>query len=142
MAWDCRAHCIPRYDVGRGLSLRAAQLGPRDRGPLFERCDGAPLDLFLYGDWCAWTSTRVDISPSPIGAWLAPSRSFENDSLVAFVNESPGTMAARARRGNVCLDRKWRPQFIDLLFRRGKPCFFAFDLLYADGKDWRRDSLV
>ncbi len=45
MAWDCRAHCIPRYDVGRGLSLRAAQLGPRDRGPLFERCDGAPLDL-------------------------------------------------------------------------------------------------
>jgi bifunctional non-homologous end joining protein LigD len=42
----------------------------------------------------------------------------------------------------VCLDRKGRPQFSDLLFRRGKPCFFAFDLLYADGKDWRRDSLV
>ena len=42
----------------------------------------------------------------------------------------------------VCLDRKGRPQFNDLLFRRGKPCFFAFDLLYADGKDWRRDSLV
>ena len=42
----------------------------------------------------------------------------------------------------VCLDRKGRPQFNDLLFRRGKPCFFAFDLLYSDGKDWRRDSLV
>jgi bifunctional non-homologous end joining protein LigD len=42
----------------------------------------------------------------------------------------------------VCLDRKGYPQFNDLLFRRGKPCFFAFDLLYADGKDWRRDSLV
>ena len=42
----------------------------------------------------------------------------------------------------VCLDRKGRPQFNDLLFRRGKPCFFAFDLLYADSKDWRRDSLV
>jgi bifunctional non-homologous end joining protein LigD len=42
----------------------------------------------------------------------------------------------------VCLDRKGRPQFNDLLFRRGKPYFFAFDLLYVDGKDWRRDSLV
>jgi len=42
----------------------------------------------------------------------------------------------------VCLDRKGRPQFNDLLFRRGKPCFFAFDVLYADGKDWRRDVLV
>jgi bifunctional non-homologous end joining protein LigD len=36
----------------------------------------------------------------------------------------------------VCLDRKGRPQFEDLLFRRGVPCFFAFDLLY-DGKDRR-----
>ena len=42
----------------------------------------------------------------------------------------------------VCLDRKGRPQFNDLLFHRGKPYFFAFDLLYAEGKDWRRDSLV
>ena len=42
----------------------------------------------------------------------------------------------------VCLDRKGRPQFNDLLFRRGKPYFFAFDLLYAEGKDKRRDSLV
>ena len=41
----------------------------------------------------------------------------------------------------VCLDRKGRPQFEDLLFRRGVPCFFAFDLLY-DGKDRRRDALV
>jgi bifunctional non-homologous end joining protein LigD len=42
----------------------------------------------------------------------------------------------------VCLDRKGHPQFNDLLFRRGRPCFFAFDLLYADGKDWRRDGLT
>src|SRR5438105_8419086 len=42
----------------------------------------------------------------------------------------------------VCLDRRGRPQFNDLLFKRGQPCFFAFDLLYADGKDCRRDSLV
>src|SRR5256885_2423406 len=42
----------------------------------------------------------------------------------------------------VCLDRKGRPQFNDLLFKRGQPCFFAFDLLYSDGKDRRRDALV
>ena len=42
----------------------------------------------------------------------------------------------------VCLDRKGRPQFNDLLFRRGRPCFFAFDPLYSDGKDWRGDGLA
>ena len=42
----------------------------------------------------------------------------------------------------VCLDRRGRPQFNDLLFKRGQPCFFAFDVLYADGKDFRRDALV
>jgi bifunctional non-homologous end joining protein LigD len=41
----------------------------------------------------------------------------------------------------VCLDREGRPQFEDLLFRRGIPCFFAFDLLY-DGNDCRRDALA
>src|SRR5207253_1080140 len=42
----------------------------------------------------------------------------------------------------VCLDRKGRPQLNELLFKRSQRCFFAFDVLYVDGKDWRRDSLV
>jgi ATP dependent DNA ligase domain len=42
----------------------------------------------------------------------------------------------------VCVDRKGRPQFRDLLFRRGDPCFFSFDLLVSDGKDWRRAQLL
>ena len=42
----------------------------------------------------------------------------------------------------VCLDRKGRPQFRDLLFHRGDPCFFAFDLLAAHGKDWRTGGLT
>ena len=33
----------------------------------------------------------------------------------------------------VCLDKRGRPQFNDLLFHRGAPCFFAFDLPMADG---------
>ncbi len=41
----------------------------------------------------------------------------------------------------VCVDRKGRPQFKDLLFHKGNPCFFAFDLLH-NGKDRRLDALV
>jgi len=42
----------------------------------------------------------------------------------------------------VCLDRRGRPQFKDLLLRRGQPCFFAFDLLMINGKDQRNDRLI
>jgi hypothetical protein len=40
----------------------------------------------------------------------------------------------------VCVDRKGRPRFNDLLFRRGEARFFAFDLLHLDGKDLRYDA--
>jgi len=42
----------------------------------------------------------------------------------------------------VCLDRHGRPQFNDLLFHRGEPRFFAFDLLMADGQDLRMEKLT
>jgi len=42
----------------------------------------------------------------------------------------------------VCLNRKGKPQFKNLLFRRGTPCFYAFDLLVSDGKDHRRERLI
>jgi bifunctional non-homologous end joining protein LigD len=42
----------------------------------------------------------------------------------------------------VCLDKRGKPQFNDLLFHRGEPCFFAFDLLMADGKDLRTEKLT
>jgi bifunctional non-homologous end joining protein LigD len=41
----------------------------------------------------------------------------------------------------VCLDKRGKPQFRDLLFHRGEPCFFAFDLLMTDGKDLRTEKL-
>jgi len=37
----------------------------------------------------------------------------------------------------VCLDRKGNSQFKNLLFRRGEPRFYAFDLLSCDGEDLR-----
>ena len=42
----------------------------------------------------------------------------------------------------VCLDKRGRPQFRDLLFHRGEPCFFAFDLRMAEGKDLRSEKLT
>jgi bifunctional non-homologous end joining protein LigD len=42
----------------------------------------------------------------------------------------------------VCLDDKGRCQFNDLLFRRGEPCFVAFDLLQKDGNDLRTERLL
>ena len=42
----------------------------------------------------------------------------------------------------VCLDTRGKPQFNDLLFHRGEPCFFAFDLLMSDGKDLRTERLT
>ena len=42
----------------------------------------------------------------------------------------------------VCLDSRGHPKFRDLLFHRGDPCFFAFDLLAYEGKDLRLNALV
>src|SRR5436305_12919489 len=45
--------------------------------------------------------------------------------------------------GEICsLDRRGKPQFKNLMFRRGNPpCFFAFDLL-TYGKDLRTERLL
>jgi bifunctional non-homologous end joining protein LigD len=42
----------------------------------------------------------------------------------------------------VCLDKRGKLQFRDLLFHRGEPYFFAFDLLMSDGQDIRSRRLV
>lgn len=42
----------------------------------------------------------------------------------------------------VCLDDTGKTQFHDLLFRRGNPCFVAFDLLWYNGQDLRYSPLT
>jgi bifunctional non-homologous end joining protein LigD len=42
----------------------------------------------------------------------------------------------------VCVDEQGRSQFRDLLFHRGEPYFFAFDLLMSDGEDLRSQPLI
>jgi len=42
----------------------------------------------------------------------------------------------------VCLDETGKSQFNELLFRRGEPRFFAFDVLWCEGADLRFDGLL
>src|SRR5438477_11435078 len=42
----------------------------------------------------------------------------------------------------VCLDKRGRPQFHDLLFHRGEQCFYAFDLLLLDARALRSEKLT
>jgi ATP-dependent DNA ligase len=42
----------------------------------------------------------------------------------------------------VCVDRRGRPQFKNLLFHRSDPCFFVFDSLMVSGKDYRCELLI
>jgi bifunctional non-homologous end joining protein LigD len=41
----------------------------------------------------------------------------------------------------VCLDSRGRSQFNELLYRRGEPYFYAFDLVWYDGRDLRHVAL-
>jgi bifunctional non-homologous end joining protein LigD len=42
----------------------------------------------------------------------------------------------------VCLDSEGRSIFNELLFRRGCPIFYAFDLIYLNGRDLRQLPLI
>ena len=42
----------------------------------------------------------------------------------------------------VCLDQFGRSQFYELMFRRGQPFFYAFDLLWLNGEDLRSLPLL
>jgi bifunctional non-homologous end joining protein LigD len=41
-----------------------------------------------------------------------------------------------------CLDSQGRSQFNELLYRRGEPAFYAFDLLWLNGQDLRQLPLI
>jgi bifunctional non-homologous end joining protein LigD len=63
--------------------------------------------------------------------------------LAADIGDAVPTTVRTILDGEICsLDRRGKPQFRNLLFRRGSPpCFFAFDLLMDDGKDLRLERL-
>ena len=61
------------------------------------------------------------------------------DSLSASLAQIPHEGGVILDGEITCVDAKGRPRFNDLLFRRREPCFFAFDLLYLNGNNCRRD---
>src|SRR6266566_2274710 len=62
-------------------------------------------------------------------------------SMTALTFGSAAVICFSSSAGN-SLDRRGRPQFKNLMFRRGNPpCFFAFDLL-TYGKDLRTERLL
>src|SRR5438874_1955298 len=65
-------------------------------------------------------------------------------------NSFPGLSASLAQLQHeavldgeiVCLDSDGRPQFDRLFYRRDQPYFYAFDLLYLNGRDLRALPLM
>jgi bifunctional non-homologous end joining protein LigD len=64
------------------------------------------------------------------------------DALRADLNRALASRAAVLDGEIVCLDPEGRPQFYDLLRHRAEPFFYAFDLLWLDGRDLRSLPLV
>jgi bifunctional non-homologous end joining protein LigD len=64
------------------------------------------------------------------------------DTLRADLNHALAGRAVVLDGEIVCLDPEGRPQFYDLLRRRGDAFFYAFDLLWLDGHDLRSLPLV
>ena len=63
-------------------------------------------------------------------------------SFPALAESIPAELRARSAVLDgeiVCLDRHGKTQFKDLLFRRGDPRFYAFDLLWHDGESYWAD---
>src|SRR6266704_3411078 len=78
---------------------------------------------------------------------LCSRNSWESREFPAELGKQIAAALPNARAvidGEICsLDRRGRPQFKNLMFRRGNPpCFFAFDLLTRDGKDLRTERLL
>src|SRR5436190_2974097 len=67
---------------------------------------------------------------------------FKNFSALA--SSLPKELSAKAAVLDgeiVCLDTCGKSRFNELLFKRGEPRFYAFDVLWCEGKDLRFDGL-
>jgi bifunctional non-homologous end joining protein LigD len=109
--------------------------------PLFQ-----PLPLtrargpFSHPDWIfelKWDGFRA-VAYTDGGRCKLVSRNGNEFKPFPALNESIGKSigASAVLDGEiVCLDRKGKPQFNDLFFRRGEPRFVVFDLLRIDTQD-------
>jgi ATP-dependent DNA ligase len=70
-----------------------------------------------------------------------PSRIPQPESI-QIPNASRGFVHSAREKLVVCLDDRGVSQFTQLLRREGDPVFYAFDLLWLNGKDYRRLPLL
>src|SRR5207249_155555 len=82
-----------------------------------------------------------DVDGIVLSKLLGVKREQISPSMTALTFGSAAVICFSSSAGN-SLDRRGRPQFKNLMFRRGNPpCFFAFDLL-TYGKDLRTERLL
>jgi bifunctional non-homologous end joining protein LigD len=62
--------------------------------------------------------------------------------LAAWLGENVQVLDAVIDGELVCLGADGRPQFDQLLYRRGDPYFYSFDLLWLNGEDLRKEPLL
>src|SRR5512135_2767015 len=101
------------------------------------------LSAILIG--CSKSSTMASVHwPTLSAAPHACCRAREIGSRVFLycATASLGVRSAVIDGEIVCLDRQGRTQFNQLLYRRGDPRFYAFDLLFLNGRDLRKLALI
>jgi hypothetical protein len=91
--------------------------------------DGFRALAYMDGGSCRLVSRRNHVykSYAPLCHWIGKHLGADNAVL-------DGELA--------CLDEEGRPKFNRLLRHRGEPAFVAFDLLWLNGRDLRRRTLL
>ena len=83
-----------------------------------------------------WLNTEAAFS------FLARGTFFERSRLASKIGNALIARSMVLDGEIVCIDDRGHCRINDLLFRRGEPCFVAFDLLDSGGKDVRREPLL
>jgi len=104
---------------------------------------GRVAEPFSHRDWVyevKWDGFRALVHIEHGACKLISRNGNAFKSFPALNDTLPAELRARSAVLDgeiVCLDRHGKSQFRDLLFRRGEPLFYAFDLLWCNGEDLR-----
>jgi bifunctional non-homologous end joining protein LigD len=117
--------------------------------PIFQTMPlGRAREPFSHSDWIfevKWDGFRSLIRIEQGACKLVSRKGNEFKSFSVLSKAIPGEIQGRSAvlDGEIVgLDADGKPQFRDLLFRRGEPRFVAFDLLWCEGEDLRHLPLI
>ena len=109
---------------------------------------GRAREPFSHSEWIfeiKWDGFRSLVYVEEGVCRLVSRNGNEFRSFPILNDEIPAELRARSAILDaeiVCLDRVGKSQFRDLLFRRGEPRLYVFDLLWIDGLDLRERPLI